>query len=113
MSLSTIAHTPLAALTGLVLLVGGACAPESPSEEGAAEPVAEAVDAITGTTVVSRGEQWVSAKLHYCQAAYDKYDGDQSCWGWEGPAHLCDRQSNAAWNAYRSDCSGFITWAWG
>src|SRR5262249_40966835 len=25
----------------------------------------------------------------------------------------CDRQSNPAWNAYRSDCSGFITFSWG
>ena len=69
-------------------------------------------DAITGSTIVSRGEEWVNAKLHYCQASYGHYDGDSACWAWEGPAHRCDRKSNAAWNAYRSDCSGFISYAW-
>jgi hypothetical protein len=57
--------------------------------------------------------EWVDAKLHYCQAAHDAVDYDSSCWAWEGSSHRCDRESNAAWNAYRSDCSGFVTWAWG
>ena len=70
-------------------------------------------DAITGSTIVSRGMQWVDAKLHYCQAARGAYDGDTACWGWEGSSHRCDRKSDAAWNKYRSDCSGFVTWAWG
>jgi hypothetical protein len=26
---------------------------------------------------------------------------------------LLGARSNAAWNPYRSDCSGFVTWAWG
>jgi MYXO-CTERM domain-containing protein len=26
---------------------------------------------------------------------------------------VCQRQSNAAWDPYRSDCSGFVSWAWG
>jgi len=67
---------------------------------------------ITGATMVSRGEEWVNAKLHYCQAAYGAYDGDTACWGWEGSSHRCWRHSNPAWNKYRSDCSGFISWAW-
>ncbi len=70
-------------------------------------------DAITGSTIVSRGMQWVDAKLHYCQAARGAYDGDSACWAWEGSSHRCDRKSDAAWNNYRSDCSGFVTWAWG
>jgi hypothetical protein len=69
--------------------------------------------AITSATIVSRGMEWVNAKLHYCQAAHGAVDYDSACWTWEGPSHRCDRQSNAAWNAYRSDCSGFITFAWG
>jgi len=68
---------------------------------------------ITGSTIVSRGDEWVNAKLHYCQAAHGAYDGDTACWGWEGSSHRCERQSNSAWNKYRSDCSGFVTWAWG
>jgi uncharacterized membrane protein YgcG len=70
-------------------------------------------EAITEATIVSRGMEWVNAQLHYCQAAYEAVDFDSSCWAFEGPSHRCDRQSNAAWNAYRSDCSGFVTWAWG
>ena len=58
---------------------------------------------IARATIVSRGMDWVNARLHYCQAAHGAYDGDSACWGWEGSAHRCDRQSNAAWNAYRSD----------
>jgi uncharacterized membrane protein YgcG len=69
--------------------------------------------AIGTSTIVARGMEWVDADLHYCQAAYGAVDGDSSCWAWEGPSHVCDRESNAAWNAYRSDCSGFVTWAWG
>jgi hypothetical protein len=70
-------------------------------------------DAILGASIVSRGTEWVDAKLHYCQASRGAHDGDTACWGWEGAAHRCDRPSNAAWNAYRSDCSGFVTFAWG
>ncbi len=70
-------------------------------------------DAISGPTIVSRGSEWVNAKLHYCQARHGAYDGDKACWGWEGSSHRCERESNSAWNAYRSDCSGFITYAWG
>ncbi|HEX4516007.1 MAG TPA: hypothetical protein VH054_20800 [Polyangiaceae bacterium] len=70
-------------------------------------------DDLTGSTMVSRGEEWVNAKLHYCQAAYGAYDGDSSCWGWEGSSHRCYRHSDAAWNKYRSDCSGFVSYSWG
>ncbi len=57
--------------------------------------------------------QWVDARLHYCQAAHGAVDFDSSCWAWEGASHRCDRESVAAWNGYRSDCSGFVTFAWG
>jgi hypothetical protein len=66
-----------------------------------------------GAEAVTRAEQWVNAELHYCQSAYEVPDPDSSCWGWEGGSHRCDRESNSAWNAYRSDCSGLVTWAWG
>jgi hypothetical protein len=76
-------------------------------------PDGSSAAAIAGSTIVSRGQQWVSAQLHYCQAAHGAVDYDSSCWAWEGSSHRCDRESNSAWNAYRSDCSGFVTWAWG
>jgi hypothetical protein len=77
------------------------------------QPVGQTSSAISGATVVSRAMEWVNADLHYCQAAYGAVDYDSSCWAWEGSSHVCDRESNSAWNAYRSDCSGFVTWAWG
>jgi hypothetical protein len=91
-----------------VLLAAAACS-SAPGTDDTSSTAA----AISGSTIVSRGMQWVDAKLHYCQAARGAVDYDSSCWAWEGPSHRCDRESNAAWNAYRSDCSGFVTWAWG
>jgi hypothetical protein len=91
-----------------LLLAAAAC-----SSGPGAEATGSNAAAITGSTIVSRGEEWVNAKLHYCQAAQGDVDGDSSCWAWEGSSHRCDRTSNSAWNAYRSDCSGFVTWAWG
>ncbi len=88
-----------------LLVAAAACSSSDGSDSSSA--------AISGSAIVSRGMDWVNAKLHYCQAAHGAYDGDSSCWAWEGPAHRCDRESNGAWNAYRSDCSGFVTWAWG
>ncbi len=106
-------RTPLVA--GLLFLLAGAPSCAAPPAAGESEPerVGEAAAAITGNAVISNGQQWVDAQLHYCQAAHGAVDGDSSCWAWEGPSHRCDRESNAAWNAYRSDCSGFITWSWG
>ena len=97
----------LAAVAPFVLAVT-AC-----SSDPNADDTNSSEDAITGSTIISRGMQWVDAKLHYCQAAHGAVDFDKACWGFEGPSHRCDRASHAAWNAYRSDCSGFITWAWG
>jgi hypothetical protein len=66
-----------------------------------------------GSAAVTRAQEWVSAELHYCQAREGAVDIDPLCWAWEGPSHVCDRKSNAAWNPYRSDGSGFVDWAWG
>ena len=107
------ARTSPLAFSAIVLLgLAPACAVPA-SGQGDDEPVAVASDPIDGTTIVNRGEEWVAAQLHYCQAAQGAVDGDSDCWAWEGSTHVCRRQSNAAWNAYRSDCSGFVTWSWG
>jgi uncharacterized membrane protein YgcG len=90
------------------LLTAAAC-----SSAPGGEDTGSSAAAITGSTIVSRGMEWVDAKLHYCQAAHGAVDYDSSCWAWEGSSHRCERTSNAAWNAYRSDCSGFVTFAWG
>jgi hypothetical protein len=63
-------------------------------------------DALTRADAVSRAEQWVAAELPYCQSANHQRDYDPSC------ASVCDRVDNAAWDPYRSDCSGLVSWAW-
>jgi hypothetical protein len=62
--------------------------------------------ALTADDAVSRAEQWVAAQLHYCQAPNHHADGDRAC------SSVCSRTNNAAWDPYRSDCSGLISWAW-
>ncbi len=72
----------------------------------ATENVASSQSDITTTDVLARAEQWVSAKLLYCQSANHAHDYDTAC------SSTCNRQDNASWDPYRSDCSGFISWAW-
>lgn len=70
---------------------------ETPEDESAA---------LAGATAVARAGQWVSAQLQYCQAANHHKDYDDAC------SSYCNRTDNAAWDPYRSDCSGLISWAW-
>jgi MYXO-CTERM domain-containing protein len=92
-------------LLGLLFSVG-CSGPES--SFGVAE------EALTTNDAVNRAEEWVTNQLQYCQAAYGQTDYDQACWSmpWE-KNDRCYRNSNAAWDAYRSDCSGLVSWAWG
>ena len=62
---------------------------------------------IARSTVIANAEQWVTAKLLYCQSPEGEPDGDTSC------SSVCNRQSNPQWDPYRSDCSGFVSWSWG
>ncbi len=71
------------------------------------EPVASESSDITTTDVISRAQQWVNAKLLYCQSANHQHDYDTAC------SSTCNRQDNPDWDPYRSDCSGFVSWAWG
>jgi uncharacterized protein (TIGR03382 family) len=97
--------TPVAVAASLALLVV-ACAAES-SEPGPEDGVTESsAAALTTTDAVSRADQWASAKLHYCQAANHARDYDSAC------STYCNRMANAAWDPYRSDCSGLVSWAW-
>lgn len=59
-------------------------------------------------TAVSEGLKWVYAEMPYCQAANDEYDA--AC------EAVCERephQERPEWDDYRSDCSGFVSYAWG
>ena len=50
--------------------------------------------------------EWVSAGMPYCQCPYGSCDSHVCC----GAGY---RPENPAWDAYRSDCSGLVSWAWG
>lgn len=56
---------------------------------------------------VARAQEWVDAKVPYCQAPNHQRDYDTAC------AMTCERPDNPAWDPYRSDCSGLVSWAWG
>jgi uncharacterized protein (TIGR03382 family) len=43
----------------------------------------------------------------YCQSPNHQPDPDTAC------PSTCTRPDNPSWDAYRSDCSGFLSWAWG
>ncbi|MBS2015295.1 MAG: hypothetical protein JST00_20580 [Deltaproteobacteria bacterium] len=61
-----------------------------------------------GSDAVCRASEWVSAKMPYCGGPKD--GPDVICGG------TCRREGSAVrddWNAYRSDCSGLVSWAWG
>ena len=64
-------------------------------------------EALTASDAVARAEEWVAAQLHYCQAANHHADQDNAC------SAICNREDNPAWDPYRSDCSGLVSWAWG
>jgi hypothetical protein len=90
--------------TGLVTLIA-ACS----GVPGGAPPeaVGSSVQAITTSSIISRADEWVTAKLLYCQSPNGEPDPDPSC------PSVCTRESNSEWDPYRSDCSGFVSWAWG
>ena len=94
------------------LLLVGACTGQidgngMPSGDDQASPDATtSPDADTTNPAVARGQLWVDAMVPYCQAPNHKADADVDC------ASTCTRPDNAAWDPYRSDCSGFVSWAW-
>jgi MYXO-CTERM domain-containing protein len=91
-------------LTGTVALGGCSAAPPT----GPVENVGSTAQAITTSSILSRADEWVTAQLLYCQSPNGADDSiDPSC------SPVCQRQSNSAWDPYRSDCSGFVSWAWG
>ena len=62
-----------------------------------------------GPTVIetiARAQLWVDAQVPYCQAANHQPDYDSAC------ASTCTRPDVPDWDPYRSDCSGFVSWAW-
>jgi len=60
-----------------------------------------------GTAALARALTWINVGVLYCQSANGQPDYDSSC------ASTCVRASNSDWDAYRSDCSGFASYAYG
>lgn len=57
---------------------------------------------------LARARLWIDAKMPYCGGPNG--GKDVICGG------TCDREGEAKnpdWDAYRSDCSGFVSWSWG
>src|SRR4051794_29340739 len=94
----------------LALVMLGACA----GQIGATGPTGDddmpapdaATDAPAINAAVARGQLWVDAKVPYCQSPNHKPDADADC------ASICTRPDMPDWDPYRSDCSGFVSWAW-
>src|SRR4051794_22347822 len=63
----------------------------------------ESAEEIKTTRILARAQQWVDAKLPYCQSANHQRDYDSAC------APVCNREDNKHWDPYRSDCSGFVS----
>lgn len=94
------------AIAASLALTAAGCsgAPEGAPTDTRIESTSEA---LTGADAVARGEEWVAAQVPYCQSANHQADPDTAC------ASVCTRPDNPQWDPYRSDCSGFVSWAWG
>lgn len=89
----------------LVAVVASGCT-TSVNGEVSVDAAPISVDADLTNPAVARGEEWVAAMVPYCQAINHAPDNDAAC------ASTCTRPDNLAWDPYRSDCSGFVSWAW-
>ena len=65
-------------------------------------------DAISRDDAISRAEEWVHAKLHYCQSREPR-----SPTATRRARRSASGHDNSTWDPYRSDCSGLVSWAWG
>jgi MYXO-CTERM domain-containing protein len=109
----TVAGTAVTALA-LTSAASAGCSASAPGDAAlrpdAPEQTALAVAAqsgpVTRSQVIANAEQWVAAQLQYCQSPNGKPDPDTSC------SSTCMRESSPQWDPYRSDCSGFVSWAW-
>ncbi len=89
--------------TAFASLAGCGGAPDPTEDELRAPRALE----LTAGDAVARAQLWVNAQVPYCQSPNGKPDADPAC------ASVCTRPVNPDWDPYRSDCSGFVSWAWG
>lgn len=102
------------ASSGILALASG-CAepPESGSSDHSGsdqavppagdEPLGTTAQALTTSDVIACAEEWVADQVPYCGGVNG--GTDYICGG------VCHRPS-AAWDGFRSDCSGFVSWCW-
>ena len=110
----TVPWTTSTLVAAVALAVASAGCSGAPTPEPPRPPEPErtslAAAALSGpvlrSEVIANAEQWVGVQLQYCQSPNGQRDYDTSC------SSTCVRQSNAQWDPYRSDCSGFVSWAW-
>lgn len=87
------------------VLVLGCASGDDPSR---GRDVGHTSEAILSTDAIARGQQWVDVNMPYCGGVNN--GPDAICGG------TCVRTgaaASAAWDKYRTDCSGFISWSWG
>src|ERR1700712_2059865 len=87
--------------SALVVLAIAGCADRNDGPE--AENVGVAEQDVTVNEVMSRAQQWVDLQVPYCGGVNG--GTDYVCGG------TCERP-HAAWDDFRTDCSGFVSWAW-
>jgi hypothetical protein len=96
----------------LWLIAGTGC--ESVDDEQVSDDFAYDLDGysakgnVSSSSILSRAREWVEAKVPYCGGVNG--GRDYICGGTCNRTGAADRPE---WNPYRSDCSGFVSWAWG
>ncbi|MEO7108870.1 MAG: hypothetical protein ABI183_00415 [Polyangiaceae bacterium] len=88
-------------LLGVLLAVPffPACSSGSASEDA----TSSTGQSVSTNDIMARAQEWVNDGVPYCGGV--RGGTDEICGG------TCDRPS-AAWNDFRSDCSGFVSWCW-
>jgi hypothetical protein len=83
-------------------------APTAPPAQTAPSKSPPAPPPSFGETTLARARLWITAQMPYCGGPNGGHD--LICGG------TCTRTGtaeNPEWDPYRSDCSGFVSWAWG
>jgi hypothetical protein len=106
-TLSSFVRTVLA-LTTATALAGCMAATDDAGDEATEALSGHRVEAISTNDVIARAREWVDVGMPYCGGPNG--GADVLCGG------TCVRNGaarNPAWDAYRSDCSGLVSYAWG
>lgn len=102
-------QTTVHAVLGMMLLACGACSAADGGPSATDESLSgRNLEALSTADIVGRAREWVNVAMPYCGGPNG--GADVLCGG------TCVRTGaakNPAWDAYRSDCSGLVSYAWG